>query len=321
MASKNPKIKLHLKCSCCGLQCMKQTFVPPSHTCAASQQNVPEWMLYCKFTESDDWSEHSTGLPTARITSDDTPVDLTSYGVTTSTDHHRVLGQGDKAVRGIVIFGKPHSGKTTIIKDGFFPDKKVDEKREDSGMEVCKVIVEKVEYHIVMIDSFVANVKSPEIPLRKLYEQHKDKFPKDISLVLFVFRQGRFTVEEKTFFDTALKCFQESASKLFATIITDCDGQSDETKDGIVEDFKGNPNTKDIGCFMDKGVYCVSFPDTSKVREELKEVYKSEIPLSQKHIQQLLHSDTTPLPTEKIFKQSAAKSNAGLGALFGTKIY
>ena len=46
-------------------------------------------------------------------------------------------------------------------------------------------------------------------------------------------------------------------------------------------------------------VYCVSFPDTSKVREELKEAYKSKIPPSQKHIQQLLHSDTTPLPTER----------------------
>ena len=60
--------------------------------------------------------------------------------------------------------------KQLSLKMAFFPDEKVNEKREDSGIKVCKVVIEKVEYHIVMINSFVANVKSSEVPLRKLYE-------------------------------------------------------------------------------------------------------------------------------------------------------
>lgn len=245
----------------------------------------------------------------------------TSQNEDSDVDCHKMTKQTCK--KGILVFGRRHSGKHTIVYRGLFPDDDNDTVAPKSELNPGKNLRAKkiehlgVEYNIVMINSLV-NGKT-EIPLRKLYEQNKDEFPERISMILFVYRHSRFTDEDQAFFSETIKSFNETASSLCAAVITNCDGHTEDTKQRTVDEFKTNRNTQHIASFMEKGIYCLSFPDESAVTEELKGLYAAEIPGSQKILKKLLQdSDTSEsLMITSILKPLPSKSWSGIHGKYG----
>ena len=216
---------------------------------------------------------------------------------------------------GIVIIGKPGAGKTTVVKQGLFPDCTIvqEPEVEDPQLRIMTCINKEVKYKIVMISNIDCNKKAdPDAGWRKLYDL-KDKFPHNISLILFVYGQGRFTDENKELFLLGKQCFQ-SASNLCATVVTNCDGMTPEAKKKIVADFKGNSKTTELAKFMKKepSICCVSFPDLDKLDPQLQEVYKQESLASQSELSKLLQpNESNNMNIDEVLKEPPQQKRFG----------
>lgn len=292
--SQAKKVKINVICKGCKHEPLSVTIPLPTDQCCDDcewqvEHNLP---IECYSSSVSDVTTPLFSLPAKH----DTPVDK---------------GALENSV-GIIIVGRPGAGKTTVVKKGLFPDCSEFHKEvgsiEDPQIEILSCNSEGVEYKIVMISSNANyNKKDPEAGCRKLYAL-KDKFPCNISLILFVYRQGRFTDEEKEIFYFGKQCFQ-SASALCATVVTNCDGMTSEAKEKIVDDFKENSNTKELAEFMKKmpGICCVSFPDLDSLDPKLQEVYKQEFSASHIALSKLL-LDEDKMGIDKVFKEPQQKS-------------
>ena len=202
--------------------------------------------------------------------------------------------------------------KQLSLKKACFPiaDFKKVESIEDPQIEIITCSNESIRYKIVMISGFDCNTSANlEADWKKLYV-HKDKFPDNVSLILFVYRHGRFTDEEKALFYFGKQHFQ-SASTLCATVITNCDGMTSEAKQKIVADFKENGSTKQLATFMNKepGICCASFPDIDKLDKGLQDVYKQEFSASQTALSNLLQLNESRM---NILKQPPQQRSGSL---------
>lgn len=109
-----------------------------------------------------------------------------------------------------------------------------------------------------------------------------------VNLILFVFKQGRWTSEEQRSFDLFTKYFVDEASSISALVITGCDGYTEERKERVCEEFKETHS--DIYDFMKKGVFAVSFQDVSKLIDEIQPVHKEKQKADQEKLRKLVYS-------------------------------
>ena len=119
-------------------------------------------------------------------------------------------------------------------------------------------------------------------------EYYRSGILQSASLVIFVFRQERFTEDTKTQFEAAISVLGENASRVSALVITCCEGKTQEAKESIIKDFKTNLLTKDIAKFMQRGIYCVGFPDKTKIATNLVDIYAKDTEQSQKIVKSLV---------------------------------
>ena len=282
MTDSQPKeVKLTVTCKHCKRECLNVAFKLPTDQCGAGHGADCVWHAQV---------EHNLAIEIeccSNSASDVSPFSNSLEKRGTSVDKRAL----DSSV-GIIIVGRPGAGKTTIVKKGLFPDCtdfEVVGSFKDPQIKIMTCNSKGVEYEIVMISNVDYNKKAdPEVGWKKLYAL-KDKLPYNIALILFVYRQGRFTDEEKEIFQFGKQCFQ-SAPALCATVVTDCDGMTPEAKEKIVTDFKDNDNTRELAAFMKKepGICCVSFPDLDKLDPQLQEVYKQESLANQSELSKLL---------------------------------
>ena len=290
--SHSKNLSITVTCQHCDKEYMNVALALPTHLCNSDGESTVTsdctWRVEYKF---DSGSNSASGVDPLSKTpaKNGTPVDIQSSV-------------------GIIIIGNSGAGKTTVVDKGLFPDcadtAKVVETVEDPQIEILTYSKEGMQYKIVMISDVDCNTKAdPEAGWRKLYD-HKDKFPDNVSLILFVYRHGRFTENEKAMFYLGKQCFQ-SASALCATVITNCDGMTSEAKEKIATDFRENGNTKELAEFMKKkpGICCVSFPDIDKLAQELQDVYKKEFSLSQLILSNLFQLNESKMKIDEVFKQ------------------
>ena len=201
--------------------------------------------------------------------------------------------------RSIIVIGKKGAGKSTVgnslSKSKMFPVGCVLANKEDWPSRT-EFESNNVSYTFYMVDAIPRQGTVP--PSLK-----SSDFPKEVSLVIFVFRHGCFTQEERQFFEGIIGYFNEQSLRTIATlVITGCDTLSKETKDEYIQNFK--EDEQKIACVMQRGIFCVTLPDESKLNTKQVEIYKEDIQESHDTLQHLITMSTEVLPLQSLLKSS-----------------
>ena len=120
-------------------------------------------------------------------------------------------------------------------------------------------IVDPVQYHVKKI---------AQSDLRVCLE--------GLNLIIYVVRQGRFTIEDRKAFQRFMSLFK-NAKSISALAITHCECKSDEACTRLLKHFKSDELTEGIAATMGKGIYTVGFPDLNEMEDKDAEWYKSKI--------------------------------------------
>ena len=106
-----------------------------------------------------------------------------------------------------------------------------------------------------------------------------------IDLILFVYRRGRFTREEKEVFSFITKKFREKhipgcpkdISPISAVVVTGCEYMSTTEREQLVQEFKVNHATREVASQMGMGIYPVGFPPLRKMFPILQQACKKGV--------------------------------------------
>ena len=106
-----------------------------------------------------------------------------------------------------------------------------------------------------------------------------------IDLIIFVFKNGRFTLMEKDMFTFLLAKFREKhiaglpkdILPISAVAVTGCENMSTTEREELVQEFKVDPSTREIANQMAMGIYPVGFPPLRRMDSRLQQVYKEVI--------------------------------------------
>lgn len=233
----------------------------------------------------------------------------------------------------VVIIGKPGVGKSTIGnqilgRDAFQIGVEYERRRATSP---------KGDLEVFLVNTFSPPKGQPHGPemskmmqfglstgrtrgALKSEEYYRYQIPQIGSLMIFVYRQERFTEDARTQLEAAIGVLDENAREISALVITCCEGKTQEAKESIVKDFTTNPLTKDIAKFMKKGIYCVGFPDEMNVEPQLRKHYTKDIERSQETLKHLLKQALDNEPRLLITKSLVSETESSSKALTDTDI-
>ena len=176
----------------------------------------------------------------------------------------------------IVVLGKTGAGKSTVANSiagtklfGVRSSVKSVTRNVHDGM--VKFVIEDTEYNIKLIDTvglFDTGAISNNTIIQQLKEHFQNRVSDGVDLILFVFKEGRFTKEERATFDFIIKKFSDEISEISALVITNCDLKSETAREKIKTEFQSDPTTKPIADFVRKGIFVVGFPNLEEVEDE-----------------------------------------------------
>ena len=190
--------------------------------------------------------------------------------------------------RNVLVVGKSGSGKSTLankfcgsntFKVGDGPAS------ETNALAATDFILRdgEVYYSIRIIDTVGLfdsrpNGKSNEEIVKEIKEYFSLKAPEGINLILFTFKAGRMSPEEKDTFNFLFKHFSEHLQPISALLITHGDSLttvagSKARQDDHIQKFRDDPVTKQVVEYMGKGVHFMQFPETTD-DDEMYEIYK-----------------------------------------------
>ena len=202
-------------------------------------------------------------------------------------------------LRNIVVIGKTGCGKSTIANKILCldDDHRVFEVRPsyqavttDINNAMHNVRIGSSIYRINMIDTIgfsdtrLSGAKSDDAIMKEIKREMQDRAPEGVNLLMFVFKHGRFTNEERVVFDKIQKNFSTLINHISLLVITNCDQLSKEGKEKVISEFRTDPLTKDFAKMMTKGIFAVGFPEL-----------KSLSPMFHSVMLQSMRSDTVSL--------------------------
>ena len=173
-------------------------------------------------------------------------------------------------LRNIVVIGKTGCGKSTIANKILCldDDHRVFEVRPsyqavttDINNAMHNVRIGSSIYRINMIDTIgfsdtrLSGAKSDDAIMKEIKREMQDRAPEGVNLLMFVFKHGRFTNEERVVFDKIQKNFSTLINHISLLVITNCDQLSKEGKEKVISEFRTDPLTKDFAKMMTKGIY------------------------------------------------------------------
>ena len=94
------------------------------------------------------------------------------------------------------------------------------------------------------------------------FNPHQRKCLEKLNLVIYVCRDGHFTVEDKNTLQVYMNILPQSISAL---VVTHCDFLDSAVRIEIVEGLKSDEVIKDIAASMGKGIYTVGFSDLTQL--------------------------------------------------------
>lgn len=206
--------------------------------------------------------------------------------------------------RNVVVLGKTGGGKSTVAnkiletsptqKQPFVvSDRKVTDSataRANAAITYLKT-TDGCQYYIKVIDTvglFDTKGKTNKEILDATKQYIRDQIPDGVNLVLFIYRQGRWTKEEQDTFDFITKNFRNEISSISALVITGCDGYDKPQKEDVIKDF--TESKPKIAGFMEKGIHPVGFPDLTKLKPKLKALYEEDARNDQEELRRLIYS-------------------------------
>ena len=184
---------------------------------------------------------------------------------TTTMAEERVIER-----RTVLIVGKTGTGKSTlanhILKANKFP---VSSSVQSEGTRISHAEAERLlegntRLTIKVIDTRglfenAAQVSNKDV-IKEVKLHCKANLIQGVNLILFVFRKGKYTKEEREAFQAVIKEFGKDIQNVSALIITNCESLNENKREEIKQDFLTNPLTSGIGKFMGKGIHTVGFP-------------------------------------------------------------
>ena len=182
--------------------------------------------------------------------------------------------------RNVVVIGKTGCGKSTIANKILCLDD--DSRCFDVKSSYCSVTTTidntmsnirmgSTTYNINMIDTMgfsdvcKSGGKSNDMIMKEIKKEMQDRAPEGVNLLIFVFKHGRFTEEERVVFDKIQKNFSSLINHISLLVITNCDQLSKEAREKVITEFRTDPLTKDFAKMMTKGIFTAGFPDTKSI--------------------------------------------------------
>jgi GTPase Era involved in 16S rRNA processing len=215
--------------------------------------------------------------------------------------------------RNVIVVGKTGAGKSTVAnKISGHSNFKVDNSLESVTHQVSHTEVNVVDpttnvhYVFKIIDTigfFNTKISNKDV-FQKIKTYFQEKVPEGINLVLLVFKQGRFTKEEKKTFDFLRENFQNNISNASALTITNCDELDVEGRQNVIQDFRRNKGTGHTAKFMRKGIYAVGFPELKGMKPKLVKVYKEEMKVDEEILTRLVMNSSKMYLSKEMFEQS-----------------
>ena len=143
------------------------------------------------------------------------------------------------------------------------------------------------------------------LEIMKKVKQYANKYaPSGVNLILFVFKKGRFTPEEKEVFDFIAKRFGREISGISALVITHCDAMSEKAREELVEDFRKNEVTHEIANFMKQGIYTVGFPNEDDTESYILKAIDEEIEKDRKMTRDLIERSHATVLAKELYEPS-----------------
>ena len=180
--------------------------------------------------------------------------------------------------RSILIFGKEGSGKSTVANQ--IVSNKYSLNEQGVYDQCTTKIVGITEYQAQKYEFSVVDtvgISNDESKIEEIKQFLQYNQPADFNIILFTWKLGRFTEEDKRTFDTILEAFDTSIVENSLLVITHCDGKSASARNRIIDDFRTSDNTKEISAYMTKGIITVGFPDYRDLDEDDLPLFQEKI--------------------------------------------
>lgn len=203
--------------------------------------------------------------------------------------------------RNVVVLGKTGGGKSTVANRIVETDD--GSEKFDVSHAVLTSVTVGASAHSTLLETSDGNFNVQVVDTQGLFDTRnvcnsdimrnikrfaREKVSEGFNLILFVFKQGRWTDEEQNTFDYIIKHFEKEISAISALIITGCDHFTETKKKGIIDEFKQKQPR--IAAFMQKGIYAVSFPDIDKLKSPFREASERDQKIDQEALRNLVYS-------------------------------
>ena len=212
--------------------------------------------------------------------------------------------------RNIVILGNIGSGKSTLVN-------------RIVGENICQVrgSIESVTRSTTYDKSIPATARGCCYTFRLIdtagvYDRNNHEIVSEIrrtfqeeihnvNLVLFVYKDGRFTPENRQTLEVIMRHFTQ-ISEISALIVTNCDQKGKAARSRIKEDIE--TSAKFITNFVKKGIFTVGFPNLSEIDEDMRPLYEESIKKDETMLRDLVDSCEEEKLSKEIMIESVWES-------------
>jgi len=198
--------------------------------------------------------------------------------------------------RHVILVGKTGSGKSTIGNQlldnkSFKVSSSLLGGTSKVEQAVANIIHEQKRYKMVVIDTvglFDTSGNNNKQIIKQTKESIEKYAPHGINLMIFVFKQSRFTKEEEETFRYIADNFGKNIREVAAMVITNCESKGIQAREAIIEEFKTSSGTKQFATLMGKGIYTVGFPNVEDMDEDDQEFMEKKIKRDQATLHNLV---------------------------------
>lgn len=194
--------------------------------------------------------------------------------------------------RNVIVLGKTGCGKSTLANKIICASEENETfKVKESFQAVTTKIVGSIENVVIGTDTYKINMidtigfsdnrqrgaMSDNNIVHAIKKHMRARAPEGISLIIFVFRRGRFTEDEQKVFQIMADNFTDYIKEVSCLVITGCDGLNEDARSQLISNFKTDPLTERFATIMTKGIYTVGFPKVSSLSSRAKEAAIEEM--------------------------------------------